>query len=170
MDGKNKPSPHSLLLWMKLPKPVQFGFHFGWTFEMSMNQLDGLETLPPIQSICGWSSQKAFQDELGGSPENLENFLCHDQSQMPTSHHWRISSWNSMSCPWWLCRWFSRLCWEIVAQSTLGLHPIQVVLEVASLPESDVGLDPIVFSQRRSNTGTHFNLIEGSKNKPNCLL
>lgn len=64
----------------------------------------------------------------------------------------------------------SRLCWEIVAQSTLGLHPIQVVLEVARLPESDVGLDPIVFSRRRSNTGTHFNLIEGSKNKLNCLL
>jgi hypothetical protein len=37
MDGKNKPSPHSLLLWMKLPKPVQFGFHFGRTFQMSMN-------------------------------------------------------------------------------------------------------------------------------------
>jgi hypothetical protein len=30
-------------------------------------------------------------------------------------------------------------------------------------------LDPIVFSRRSSNTGTHFNPIEGSRNKANCL-
>ncbi len=37
-------------------------------------------------------------------------------------------------------------------QSSLGLHPIQVALQVA-LPELDGGLEPIVFSGRDSSTG-----------------
>ncbi|GBG64101.1 hypothetical protein CBR_g40549 [Chara braunii] len=37
-------------------------------------------------------------------------------------------------------------------ESTLGLHPVQVALQVA-LPELDGGLEPIVFSGRDSNTG-----------------
>eukprot|EP00850_Spirogloea_muscicola_P020228 SM000210S06742 [mRNA] locus=s210:163176:170627:+ [translate_table: standard] len=37
-------------------------------------------------------------------------------------------------------------------ESTLGLHPIQVALQVA-LPELDGGLEPIVFSGRDSRTG-----------------
>lgn len=37
--------------------------------------------------------------------------------------------------------------------SSLGLHPIQVALQVA-LPELDGGLEPIVFSGRDSRTGT----------------
>ena len=36
--------------------------------------------------------------------------------------------------------------------SSLGLHPIQVALQVA-LPELDGGLEPIVFSGRDSRTG-----------------
>lgn len=39
--------------------------------------------------------------------------------------------------------------------STLGLHPIQVALQVA-LPELDGGMEPIVFSGRDARTGMDY--------------
>jgi magnesium chelatase subunit H len=45
--------------------------------------------------------------------------------------------------------------------STLGLHPIQVALQVA-LPELDGGLEPIVFSGRDSRTGMIIAVVDSS--------
>ena len=42
--------------------------------------------------------------------------------------------------------------------STLGLHPIQVALQVA-LPELDGGMEPIVFAGRDPKTGNHDDLF-----------
>jgi len=43
--------------------------------------------------------------------------------------------------------------------STLGLHPVQVALQVA-LPELDGGLEPVIFSGRDSNTGKSHSLYD----------
>ena len=43
--------------------------------------------------------------------------------------------------------------------STLGLHPVQVALQVA-LPELDGGMEPIIFSGRDANTGRAHSLYD----------
>ena len=43
--------------------------------------------------------------------------------------------------------------------STLGLHPVQVALQVA-LPELDGGIEPIIFSGRDGNTGKSHSLYD----------
>jgi magnesium chelatase subunit H len=43
--------------------------------------------------------------------------------------------------------------------STLGLHPVQVALQVA-LPELDGGMEPIIFSGRDKNTGRAHSLYD----------
>ena len=56
--------------------------------------------------------------------------------------------------------------------SSLGLHPVQVALQVA-LPELDGGLEPIIFSGRDSKSGKSHSLEDRrrkSKTEPSSSL
>ena len=48
--------------------------------------------------------------------------------------------------------------------SSLGLHPVQVALQVA-LPELDGGLEPIIFSGRDSKSGKSHSLEDRFRRK-----
>ena len=53
--------------------------------------------------------------------------------------------------------------------STLGLHPVQVALQVA-LPELDGGLEPVIFSGRDSATGKSHSLFDRAEQISNRAI
>jgi magnesium chelatase subunit H len=67
-------------------------------------------------------------------------------------HPKAIDSLKKLNVPYMVTVPLSFQTTEEWTDSTLGLHPVQVALQVA-LPELDGGLEPIIFSGRDSKTG-----------------
>ena len=72
-------------------------------------------------------------------------------------HPKAIDSLKKLNVPYMVTVPLSFQTTEEWTDSTLGLHPVQVALQVA-LPELDGGLEPIIFSGRDSKTGKSHSL------------
>ena len=72
-------------------------------------------------------------------------------------HPKAIDSLKKLNVPYMVTVPLSFQTTEEWTDSTLGLHPVQVALQVA-LPELDGGLEPVIFSGRDSKTGKSHSL------------
>merc|ERR1719201_526465 len=84
-------------------------------------------------------------------------------------HPKAIDSLKKLNVPYMVTVPLSFQTTEEWTDSTLGLHPVQVALQVA-LPELDGGLEPIIFSGRDSKTGKSHSLQDRASQIANRAL